>query len=129
MTRENEFTLNDDDEDEDEVETWDGEGEWNNENEEPEGDVKDESAAYLEFLNDQACSHKFSSHSSAHTLQAQKFNAANTEDDDDLEEESMLDSPLDKIEPYTLFKTTLLSQFAIYSAYHRSTDENRGTNR
>ena len=45
----------DDDDDDDEVETWDGEGEWNNDNDEPEGDVKDESAAYLEFLNDQVC--------------------------------------------------------------------------
>ena len=41
--------------------------------------------------------------------QAQKFNAANADDDDELEEESMLESPLDKIEPYSLFKATLLS--------------------
>ena len=37
----------------DDEETWQGEGEWTNDGEEVEGDVKDESAAYLEFLNEE----------------------------------------------------------------------------
>ena len=37
----------------DDEETWEGEGEWNNDGDEIEGDVKDESAAYLEFLNEE----------------------------------------------------------------------------
>ena len=54
ITKENEFQLNDDDEDDDDEQAWDGEAEWNNDNDEIEGDVKDESAAYLEFLHDEA---------------------------------------------------------------------------
>jgi importin-7 len=53
MSRDNDFQLHDNDDDDDEIEAWDGEGEWQNETEETEGDVKDESSAYLEFLNDQ----------------------------------------------------------------------------
>lgn len=53
-TKEGDFTLNDDDdednEDEDQEE-WDGET-WTNEGEDAE-DVKDESAAYLEFLKEE----------------------------------------------------------------------------
>lgn len=41
--------------------------------------------------------------------QAQKFNVISDEDDDELEEESLLETPLDKLEPYGLFKTALLS--------------------
>ena len=57
MTKEGEFTLNDDD-DEDESGAWEAEdATWTNdadENEaEPEGDVKDENAAYLEFLQEE----------------------------------------------------------------------------
>ena len=37
---------------EDEDEEWEQDADWNNETEEPE-DVKDESAAYLEFLNEE----------------------------------------------------------------------------
>ena len=43
--------------------------------------------------------------------QAQKFGAAGDIDDDDLEEESMLETPLDKVEPYGVFKDTLMSAF------------------
>jgi hypothetical protein len=52
VTEENNYQLNDDD-DEDEEEGWEGEGEWTNEGEDNEGDVKDESTAYLEFLNEE----------------------------------------------------------------------------
>ncbi|MCJ1334965.1 hypothetical protein MMC09_000231, partial [Bachmanniomyces sp. S44760] len=94
-TKENDFQLNEDDEEqEDDPETWDGEGEseWAADGDEAEGDVKDESAAYLEFLNEEA----------------QKFGTVNDDDDDELEEESLLETPLDKVEPYGLFKDTLM---------------------
>lgn len=53
-----------------------------------EGDVPDESAAYLDFLNQEA----------------QKFGSFADDDDDELDEESLLETPLDKIEPYGMFK-------------------------
>jgi len=58
------------------------------------GQLKDESAAYLEFLNDEA----------------QKFSRVidDDEDDPDLGEDNFLDSPLDKVEPYQLFKSTMI---------------------
>ncbi|KAJ4305044.1 Nonsense-mediated mRNA decay protein 5 [Kalmusia sp. IMI 367209] len=77
--------------DEEDEEEWGDENEWTNEPEEAE-DVKDESAAYLEFLNEEA----------------QKFTAVSDDDDDELEEESLLETPLDKVEPYSMFKHALL---------------------
>lgn len=56
------------------------------------GDVADESAAYLEFLNQEAS----------------KFGSID-DDDDDMDEESLLETPLDKVEPYGMFKHVLLS--------------------
>jgi len=92
--REDEFGLSGDydDDDEDEDEEWEGE-DWENEETEETADVKDESTAYLDFLSQQA----------------QKFNAAVGQDegDDELEEESLLETPLDQMEPYGLFKSTL----------------------
>jgi hypothetical protein len=41
--------------------------------------------------------------------QAAKFGAVSEEDDDDLQEEGMLESMLDKVEPYGMFKNTLMS--------------------
>ncbi|KAK8172317.1 armadillo-type protein [Phyllosticta citrichinensis] len=87
--REEDFSFTQD-YDEEEDEEWEGEGDWNNEGEEAE-DVKDESTAYLEFLNEEA----------------NKFNIVDEDDDDELEEESLLETPLDKLEPYGLFKGTL----------------------
>lgn len=52
VTREDEFTLNEDDEDGEEEE-WEGDVEWAVDGDADEGDVKDESAAYLEFLNEE----------------------------------------------------------------------------
>lgn len=40
---------------------------------------------------------------------SEKFGAAQDESDDELEEESVLETPLDKVEPYGLFKGTLFS--------------------
>jgi len=76
---------------EEEDEEWEQEADWNNEADETE-DVKDESAAYLDFLNEEA----------------QKFSSIDDDDDDELEEESLLETPLDKVEPYGMFKHALL---------------------
>ncbi|KAJ5666191.1 uncharacterized protein N7477_008639 [Penicillium maclennaniae] len=94
-TKESDFTLDDDVEDDDEENDWDGEVEWNEEEVEEalEGDVADESAAYLEFLN----------------KEAQKFGSFADDDDDEMDEESLLETPLDKVEPYGMFKHVFLS--------------------
>ena len=52
ITKEDDFTLNEDDEDGEEEE-WEGDVEWAVDGDADEGDVKDESAAYLEFLNEE----------------------------------------------------------------------------
>jgi len=82
--------------DDDDEEDWAGEDDtaWNEETEpEEETDAKDESTAYLEFLNEEA----------------QKFqNLEDHDSDDELGEESLLETPLDKIEPYQIFKEALL---------------------
>ena len=71
-------------------------------------DVKDESAAYLEFLNEEVCiSHAVNEGAVLTSYKAQKFGTVD-DDDDDLEEESLLETPLDKVEPYSLFKNTLM---------------------
>jgi hypothetical protein len=44
-------------------------------------------------------------------VQAQKFTSVADEDDDELEEESLLETPLDKVEPYSMFKHAILSRF------------------
>lgn len=63
---------------------------------------RDESTAYLEFLNEEAA--KFS------RLENQYRDAEDS--DDDLGEDSvLLESPLDKLEPYQLFRLALLSTF------------------
>lgn len=41
--------------------------------------------------------------------QSEKFSAAQDDSDDELEEESLLETPLDKVEPYSIFKNALLS--------------------
>ncbi|KAF2280158.1 ARM repeat-containing protein [Westerdykella ornata] len=76
---------------EDEEDEWEQDNDWTEEPDEAE-DVKDESQAYLEFLNEEA----------------QKFNVGGDDDEDDLEEEGLLETPLDKIEPYGMFKQALL---------------------
>jgi len=91
--REEDFGLSGEyDDDEDEDDEWEGE-DWEAEENEETTDIKDESTAYLDFLSQQAS----------------KFNAAvgQDEDDDELEEESLLETPLDQMEPYGLFKQIL----------------------
>jgi len=93
---EEEFQLQDEDEYEDEEAEWGEENEWANEVDEAE-DIKDESNAYLDFLNEEAA----------------KIGALGDDDDDDdeLEEESLLETPLDTIEPYALLRDGLMSKF------------------
>lgn len=45
--------------------------------------------------------------------QSEKFGAAQDDSDDELEEESLLETPLDKVEPYGLFKATLFSMLVL----------------
>ena len=49
--------------------------------------------------------------------QAQKFTAVSDDDDDELEEESLLETPLDKVEPYGMFKDALLSMLNLVSTH------------
>jgi importin-7 len=103
--------------DEDEEDEWAGDDTaWNDETEpDDETDVKDEQSAYLEFLNEEVS--KVVSGTNPETsniLQAQKFqNLDDNDSDDELGEESLLETPLDKIEPYQLFRDALLSKSAI----------------
>ncbi|KAJ6784534.1 hypothetical protein PWT90_06070 [Aphanocladium album] len=111
----NSYTYDDDDDEWDEDES-----KWEAEEEEPvveeeTTEAKEESNAYLEFLHDEA----------------QKFSRAIDDDDDDeLREDSvLLESPLDKVEPYQLFRGTLLKmqqeqpQFYSSLAGHLSPEE------
>ncbi|KAJ3478991.1 hypothetical protein NLG97_g8433 [Lecanicillium saksenae] len=111
----NNYTYDDDDDEWDEDES-----KWEAEEEEPAveeetTEAKEESNAYLEFLHDEA----------------QKFSRAIDDDEDDeLREDSvLLESPLDKVEPYQLFRGTLLKmqqeqpQFYSSLAGHLSPEE------
>ena len=61
-TKETNFELSADDDDDDDDGTWDGgEAEWANDGDEAEGDVKDENAAYIEFLAEEVGCHLNSS--------------------------------------------------------------------
>ncbi|KAJ4394935.1 Nonsense-mediated mRNA decay protein 5 [Neurospora sp. IMI 360204] len=92
----------------DENEEWDDdENNWDagEEGEEEDlGDVKGESEAYLEFLNEEA----------------QKFSGTDLEySDDELGEDGvLLESPLDKLDPYSIFKTSLLKLQAEQPQYY-----------
>ncbi|KAF3927635.1 Importin-7 [Arthrobotrys entomopaga] len=90
--------LYDDDYPSDSDNEWEGEGNegWE-ENEGEDKDVHDEdSAAYMEFLSQEA-----------QRLNTQSYS---TEDEEgDLEEESLLETPLDTVEPYQLFRDAFFS--------------------
>ncbi|ODA78543.1 hypothetical protein RJ55_05924 [Drechmeria coniospora] len=111
------FDTNYGEADEDE---WDeAETNWNGDEmaEEQEATTKDDGKAYLEFLNQQA----------------QQFSRSVEDDDDDEEElgedSVLLETPLDRIEPYQLFKATLMKmeqeqpQFYTELAGHLSNEE------
>lgn len=82
--------------------------------------MRDESSAYLEFLNEEVSILRYvSCIFASNTAQAQKFRGAEDIDsEDDLGEESLiLDSPLDKIDSYQLFAATMHSKFESRSGY------------
>ena len=65
----------------------------------------------MDFLNEQVGQIITPYRTATNGDQAQKFSPAQGGDDDDeLEEDSMLEAPLDKVEPYTLFKSALISE-------------------
>lgn len=80
------------DEDED---AWTGDDNaWNEEAEDDgENDEKDENDSYIQYLNEEA----------------KNFKNFENHDDDELGEETLLETPLDRIEPYILFRDALLS--------------------
>jgi hypothetical protein len=102
-----------------EEDEWDDdEANWNVDEEEEADETnesKDESTAYLNFLNEEA----------------QKFSRAidDVEEDDMGEDSVLLESPLDKIEPYQLFRNTLMKmqqeqpQFYSSLAGHLTADD------
>ncbi|KAI5843637.1 armadillo-type protein [Tricharina praecox] len=75
---------------------WDGDAGWDGEEGLDEADVPDESAAYMEFLNTEA------------QARAAIDFTYDEDDDEALEEETLLETPLDHIEPYQLFRGALL---------------------
>lgn len=80
---------------------------------EPTPEAKDESTAYLEFLNEEVGLFlRIFTETMLINGQAAKFSRS-IEDSDEVEmgEDNFLDSPLDKIEPYQLFKATMLRKF------------------
>ncbi|KAK2879484.1 hypothetical protein FQN49_000842 [Arthroderma sp. PD_2] len=85
-----------DDDDEDGDNDWSGRDvDWSEQDAEGgEGDITDESSAYIEFLHQEAL---------------KIGHVPDDDDDDDMYEASLLESPLDKIEPYSLFKNVLMS--------------------
>lgn len=117
-TRESDYAYDDEEDDAVDGDTeWDGEVEWNDQDEAEGGgddDVADENAAYLDFLSAEVNSILLNNLGGGYLLtmkQAQKFGSFAEEDDDDLDEESLLETPLDKIEPYGLFKNVMLGMF------------------
>ncbi len=100
-----------DDDEDDEDDEWAGDDTtWADEVEvEDEADGKDESSAYLEFLNEEV-RERASKLPHANMSQAQKFGNIDNDAEDELAEESLLETPLDKVEPYQLFRDALLSK-------------------
>lgn len=95
-TKESDFAFDDEDDEGDEENDWTGEVEWTDQDETeaaPDADVEDESATYLEFLNQEA----------------QKYGSFVDDEDDELDEESLLETPLDKVEPYGMFKHVMMN--------------------
>lgn len=109
------YTYEEDDEWGDDEAAWTAE----EEQEEEATDAKDESSAYLEFLNEEASSFPPRPTVPLLTLvQAQKFghleNELEQNSDDELGENSvLLESPLDKLEPYQIFRSCLMSKLAV----------------
>ncbi|KAK1845535.1 nonsense-mediated mrna decay protein [Colletotrichum chrysophilum] len=101
----------------DEDEWAEDEANWNVEDEPEEEEAteaRDESTAYLEFLNEEVSRSPFAIKViRTNCYQAQKFSRGveDIESEDDLGEDSvLLESPLDKVDPYQLFSATLMSK-------------------
>jgi len=97
--------------DEDEEEEWEGDVDWNaEETPEESGEVHDESSAYLEFVKQQA-------------LKVSKTEGDEEGDEfddaEDFEEENMLETPLDKVEPFALLKDALMRKFISHVPHQR----------
>ncbi|KMU90370.1 importin-7 [Coccidioides immitis H538.4] len=94
-TKESDLQFDDTGDDDDFDNDWSGEVEWTDQDETDgaDGDFGDEGSAYIEFLNREAV----------------KLSTIPDDDEDELDEESLLESPLDKVEPYSVFKTSLLN--------------------
>jgi hypothetical protein len=74
---------------------WTDQAAWGNEHDEGDEDVTDESNQYLQFLNDET----------------QKYGTGDEDDyDSPLEEDTVVETPLHKYEPYTMFKNSLMSK-------------------
>lgn len=109
------YSYDDDEEWGDDEAAWAAEDELEEEETE---DAKDESTAYLEFLNEEVGQSLRNDIWSLLTpRQAQKIGHLNEDDsDDELGEHSvLLESPLDKLEPYQIFSSCLMSKFALCS--------------
>lgn len=102
VTKEDNYEVSGDVEEDEEE--WNPVQDWENENDDAE-DVQDESTAYLEFLNEEVLI-SLLFHAFLH-LQAQKFNNL-TDDDDELEEDNLLDTAIERLEPYGMLKGALL---------------------
>lgn len=50
--------------------------------------------------------------------QARKFGSFGDDDEEEIDDESLLETPLDKIEPYGLFKHVLLGMFQLVVDFH-----------
>ena len=114
-TQESDFTFDDEHDGIDEGNDWSGEVEWTDrdEGEGPDQDVADESAAYLQFLDQEVSSKlfKIATLVIANIFKAKKFSSMPHADGDELSEESLLETPLDKVEPYMMFKRVLMGMF------------------
>jgi importin-7 len=57
----------------------------------------------------------------AYIVKAQKFNNL-TDDDDELEEDNLLDTAIERLEPYGMFKVTLLRRCSCYASFSKMTN-------
>ncbi len=107
------FESNNLDLDEDEADWNEEEPNWNDDDDGPAdlNNPKSENSAYLEFLHEEVGPSPFPFLGTCtDEIQAQKFGAGNTEEEDELGEDGvMLESPLDKIDAYQIFNACLLS--------------------
>ena len=88
---------------------WEGEPDWNDDEDEGET-VKDENTALLDYWGEEVNGLEALLYVYNNEYQAKRMPE---EVDDELEEEGVLDSPLDKLEPYGMFKNALMRMSCI----------------